>query len=369
MILYVFLLIVASVWGASSSPRRPAALADTTAKRTPSAKDYNCDWNSHEPMLRHLEITPERIRGREVLLDIIRNSGLDYTLESGTLLGSFRHRGFIDNDGDSDVIIFAEKKASTWNLPSWGLNDMPYDKIREFLVNHLKRTAEKLYPNHVIEIYIGAYSDQKSILGRDDIDWNTPGYLCTLTLSPIKNKVRLTYPNVLDVDLLDARQFSSRWGNKCICYLYEKPYNCFTGAKNWLSQRYGSDFMIEKTWVLNSKGKRIYSPMADTQPLTPEQIKKRTKLLRDGLSYQTLAPEQIKKRTKLLRNELSYQTKTANQTKTDSQIRFAKYGQNECEPMNLLSVCIIITFGFLIGTTYHIYCRKITAQRKPGPHY
>lgn len=302
-------------------------------------KDYNCEWNSHEPMLRHLEITPERIRGREVLLDVIRNSGLDYTLYHGTLLGSFRHRGFIDIDGDSDVAIFAEKNASTWNLPSWSLNDMPYDKFREILVNHLKRTAEKLYPKHIIDVHIGAYSGQNSILGKDHIDWNTPGYLCTLTISPIKNKARLTWPNVMDVSLRDTRRFSSRWGNKCICYLYEKPYNCFTGANKYLSNAYGSAFMIEQKWVLNSEGKRIYSPVADTQPLTPEQIKKRTKLLHNGLSYHT---------------------------KAGSRLRLAKSGQNEGEPTNLLRVCIILTLGFLIGITYYIIstvrCRR-SSQR------
>ena len=129
-----------------------------------------------------------------------------------------RHNGFIDNDGDADVIVLANKKNKLWTLDTLGIHNQSYEKLRARIARVLLIASVRLYPEYIIDVHIGTYrgkaplDDSGDILGRDNINWNIKGYLCTLTIWDKERKKSLNYPHVLDVDLADESSFTKKYG-------------------------------------------------------------------------------------------------------------------------------------------------------------
>jgi hypothetical protein len=222
----------------------------------------NCSWIQSDNLeLSHLEKDKSRIWGRKILLDTIKKLYIPYRIYYGTILGSLRHNGFIDIDGDADVTILAEKNNDTWTLPNYK-DIMKKGPFKEMICNRIQEIVNNLYPEYKIYIHIGAYKKKyHKIFGKDEIDWDRNyGYLCTLTIwkNTPDNIYKLNYPHVLDVGLNDINEFNKQNGKECTCYLHNEKYSGFEGVHKHCMQWYGATYMKPQNYTKDENGERVY---------------------------------------------------------------------------------------------------------------
>lgn len=226
---------------------------ETFTLNTPNNIDKNipiCKWNLPQEQLqvKNLEKKSERMWGRLMLLNVVKQSELDYRLAYGTMLGSLRHGGFIDNDGDSDVYIIGEKNTQ---------------KFRKTIATTLFTISRTLYPNYIIDIHIGCYNkktpgnDAGNILGIDKIDWGVSGYLCTITIWENERGKSLNYPHVLDIDFMSIKD-SVKFGPKCDGIIYNQKFSSFEGGNMYCLKQYGGSYMEVVTNTSDDPTKRVY---------------------------------------------------------------------------------------------------------------
>ena len=167
-----------------------------------------CTWNLSKNSIqtKNLEKDPDRLWGREILLDIVDKSGFIYVLVYGTILGSLRHQGFIDHDGDADVKILAGKyPANNGGNPENLMVKLSNEQKRYLIATKLNKIAKTLYPQYIIDVHIGCYSSTPSkIVGIDDIkkyDNALASLLKVVELDPtyenVYNLIALIYKNSL----------------------------------------------------------------------------------------------------------------------------------------------------------------------------
>ena len=231
-----------------------------------------CSWvkTDDELNLKNLEKNYKNIWGRKILLDLIKKSNIPYRLAYGTLLGSLRHNGFIDNDGDSDIYLLADKTDKGISIKNHNIHNKSYVDIRKYVSIFLNKKAKELYPEYKFDVHISAY-DNKIIkngwvLGKDpDIDWNSPGYLCTITVWDKKDTERLkirgtdlNYPQVLDIAIKYTDEFNKINGPECISYIYDFPYSSFEGAHKYLLYTYGPSYIIPQKAKNHDVWPRVY---------------------------------------------------------------------------------------------------------------
>lgn len=232
----------------------------------------NCSWvkTKDELNFKNLEINYKRIWGRIILLDLIKQSNIPYRLAFGTVLGSLRHNGFIDNDGDSDIYLLADKTDKGISIKNHNIHNKSYVDIRKYVSIFLNKKAKELYPEYIFDVHISAYNKNKKlgwILEKGSyVDWNSPGYLCTITIWDKKDTERLklrgtdlNYPQVLDIALNYTDEFNKINGPECISYIYDLPYTSFEGIHKYLLYEYGPSYMIPQSAVNNEQGYREYN--------------------------------------------------------------------------------------------------------------
>ena len=232
-----------------------------------------------------MELNYDRIWGRKILLDVVDQSNIPYRLIYGTILGSLRHNGFIDNDVDSDVPLLLDKKDKGIDLKNYNLYNKSFIEIRKIICNILKETANKLYPEYIFDIHIGAYQEDRElgyVLGKDNIDWNIKGYGCTITIWDKKDSERLkirgknlNYPHVLDLDIKYTDEFNKIHGPECISYVYDLPYSGFEGVHKYLMATYGESYMIAQSVSIDENGKRQYSKGKNKNDKIAKELRKK----------------------------------------------------------------------------------------------
>ena len=233
-----------------------------------------CSWvkTKDELNFKNIQINYKNIWGRKILLDLIKKSSIPYRLAWGTVLGSLRHNGFIDNDGDTDVHLLADKTDKGINIKNHNIYNKSYVEIRKYISNFFNEKAKELYPEYIFDVHISAYANKIIehgwVLGKNsDIDWTSPqGYLCTITIWDKKNTEnfktrgkRLNYPHVIDIKLNYTDEFNKINGPECISYIYDFPYSSFEGVHKYLLYEYGPSYMIPQSATNNEQGHREYN--------------------------------------------------------------------------------------------------------------
>jgi hypothetical protein len=211
-----------------------------------------CTWNLSKNSIqtKNLEKDPDRLWGREILLDIVDKSGFIYVLVYGTILGSLRHQGFIDHDGDADVKIIAGKYPA--NNGENRMVKLSNEQKRYLIATKLDKIAKILYPQYIIDVHIGCYSSTPSkIVGIDDIKkYDNKGYACTITIWKDKRGKDLNWPHVLDVELGTVEEARKTFGPRCKCILNGKEFPGFEGCHKHLMENYGPSYMTPKEAML-----------------------------------------------------------------------------------------------------------------------
>lgn len=230
-------------------------------------KEINiCNWAN-----KNYSRPDKQVEGRLLLLNLVKECGLPYILEYGTLLGSVREGKIIDKDTDADINILGSFKNNLWKIADSKSSWENYSDFRKTICYRILQKAKILYPNLLIDVHVNAYKDgpfknlaSGYILGlhKDSlIDWaNRKNYLCTLTLWEDKKRKtgKLNYPNVLDIGIVDKDQYIFMYGNLCNSYLYEKTYLSTQGAHKKCMSHYGASYLIPLDPKVNDKIPREY---------------------------------------------------------------------------------------------------------------
>lgn len=159
---------------------------------------------------------------------LMTNNNINYSIFAGTLLGAIREKGPLKHDLDLDTIIFDKDYSPRIEqiLLSNG-----FKIVRRYLVDEGRLAREETYGKHgvTIDIYY-AYSDDKY-----------PTYMCDFIGSNnCDNSISMKlygYVSVRRLELpISYNMKRVQFGNIQV--------NAIDNAEEWLSLRYGKDYMI-----------------------------------------------------------------------------------------------------------------------------
>lgn len=160
----------------------------------------------------------------KVLLD----NNIFYSVYAGTMLGAIREKGFIKHDLDLDTVMFCDDYKPQNKLL---LEKAGFKLIRTFLANEGRTAREETYEKDgvCIDIFY-AYKDEKY-----------PSYVCEFQAIGEYN----FQDSMKKYGYVNVRRFEYPIKKEVMRVPFESiEVNILTNAKEWLSSRYGSDYMI-----------------------------------------------------------------------------------------------------------------------------
>ena len=159
---------------------------------------------------------------------VLQDNNIFYSVYAGTMLGAIREKGFIKHDLDLDTVMFCDdyKPQNRIHLENAG-----FKLIRTFLVNDGSLGREETYEKDGVCIDI-------FYVYKDDA---YPTYLCEFQAIGNCN----FYDTMKKYGYVNVRRFEYPIKKEVKRVPFETiEVNILTNAEEWLSSRYGSDFMI-----------------------------------------------------------------------------------------------------------------------------